>query len=91
MSELIKTRDSLTIQTRLINDKLSKQLDVDKQVLKEKEANVSLMDYDIKWIGNDSTSYSIEATSIYHYIQTLTDDKAAIMAISMRRLLFYFF
>lgn len=61
MREIIKIRDLLIVQTKEINNKLYKQLEIDKQALKEKDANIALMDYDIKWTGKDSTSQSIEA------------------------------
>lgn len=59
--EIIKIRDSLVGQTKKINEKLVEQLKLDNLSLEEKEAKIVLMDYDIKWLGDDSTSYSVQA------------------------------
>jgi hypothetical protein len=56
MVSLIKIRDSLTVQTKLINDRLSRQIDLDKQTLKEKEATIVMLDTDINWYHKDSNS-----------------------------------
>jgi hypothetical protein len=60
LAGVLTFQDSLFTQYELVNAKLSKQIDLDAKNLEEKSPIIDLMDYDIKWLGNDSTSYTIE-------------------------------
>jgi len=59
--EVLGVKDSLITQYERVNAKLSKQAELDMKSLEERSPSIALMDYDIDWKGNDSTSYSIAA------------------------------
>lgn len=61
LAEVFLVQDSLLTQYYKINSKLAKQVELDKKSLEEKSPVIDLKSYDIKWDGNDSISYSIEA------------------------------
>ncbi len=58
---VLAVSDSLVTQYEKVNAKLSRQIELDIKNLEEKSAVVALMDYDLKWLGSDSTSYAVEA------------------------------
>ena len=61
MIQVLKIKDSLLEQYKYVNSELGKQLELDKQKLKERSPDIDLKNYDVKWTGTDSTSYVIEA------------------------------
>lgn len=61
MMKVLETADSLTSQYEEVNTKLSKQVELETKQFEERSPTIELMDWDISWQGNDSTSYYIEA------------------------------
>jgi hypothetical protein len=61
MVDVLKIKESLIKQYETVNDKLSKQLELETKQLRERAPSIGLKDYDISLEGSDSTSYSISA------------------------------
>lgn len=61
MIDILKIKESLIKQYETVNNKLSKQLELEIKQLKERAPSIGLKDYDISLQGNDSTTYSISA------------------------------
>lgn len=64
MIQVLKIKDSLLQQYKYVNSEFSKQLELDKQKLKERSPDIVLKNYDVKWTGTDSTSYVLQACII---------------------------
>jgi hypothetical protein len=59
MTQVIDVKEDLIKQYKNVNEKLSKQLELELKQLMERSPNIGLIDDDIILEGNDSTSYSI--------------------------------
>jgi hypothetical protein len=58
MNKVIEFKEDLLAQYKNVNEKLSKQLELENKQLKERAPNIGLMDSDNTLEGTDSTSYS---------------------------------
>jgi hypothetical protein len=54
--DVLEIKDSLLTQYDKVNEMLAKQLDFDKEKLKEKKPIITIVDNDIKWEKKDSTT-----------------------------------
>jgi len=61
MIQVLRSNESLIQQYNNVNEKLSKQLELDDKLLMERAPSIGLLDADIRLEGNDSTNYQIVA------------------------------
>lgn len=59
MISIMEIKKSLLEQYEIVNDKLSKQIDLEQKQLNERAPNIALYDIDSKLEGSDTSSYSI--------------------------------